>query len=180
MKNSLINNIKFLLILILLSSGFSVCHAQRTNDDAAIKEVNLFLNQYINHFNQLLNNPNDLSALQASAENISYPAVLINAKGNKLIATKPSIVKEGNLGFLNYLSKRGITQINWQVVEIKPLGKNVYIASNIANLLNKSGEKISQTSGTYLLHRQESRWKMFSRIQHPLEDRILLASASQQ
>jgi hypothetical protein len=116
--------------------------------------------------------------LKASAEDISYPAVLISPKGNKLIATEPSFVKKSNLGFLNYLAKQGIARISWQKIELKKLGNHVIIASNVANLLNQQGEQVSQTSGTYLMHKHQGSWKIYSRIQHPIEDRINLNPSS--
>lgn len=178
MKTSLVHNIKIFALFIIVSCGALTSKAPSAAENEGFKQAKQFLNQYIEHFNLLLKNPNDVNALKASAEDISYPAVLISPKGNKLIATEPSFVKKSNLGFLNYLAKQGIARISWQKIELKKLGSHVIIASNVANLLNQQGEQVSQTSGTYLIHKHQGRWKIYSRIQHPIEDRINLNSSS--
>ncbi len=163
-----------LVLFIIANSSFANDGKQTSNvvNQKTYQQVSLFLERYLEHFNSILKDSSDAQALQGSAEDMSYPAVWISNKGNRLIAAQPDFVKQRNAGFLNYLAQQNVQAIRWEKISLKRLGEKTVIASNVANLIDHAGNVTQRISSTYLLHLEQNQWRIFSRIQHPVEHRI--------
>lgn len=162
------------ILLILCTLIPSTLFAQSSPDNHALaqQEIKTYFKNYLAHFNQYLKDPSDKAALVASSNDVSFPSVLIGYKGTKQIASNHDFIIKSTQGFINALRQQGISQIKWKSLSIKPLNSHTAIASNTALLYKADDTLFREIAGTYLLHKNQDGWKLFSRIQHTPERSI--------
>ncbi len=164
--------LKTLIFVISLFCFSNLTQAEKQTSENHAKGAHNFFTQYLINLNRLISEPENKDALLESAKDMSYPSILISAKGNQLVANDESFLMKSNTSFAKYLSRQGVDKINWEQISLQPLGEKTFIASNIANLINQQGEIMQRISSTYLIHFRNGQWRIFSRIQHPVTDRI--------
>lgn len=171
--------LKILLpILLTFQTLPAISQEKKLHQTREIETPQTFFNNYLKHFNDYLIDPENKIALTESAEDVSYPAIWVSQGGNKIIANDRDFVLKNTQGFIGALRNKGISRITWDTLDIKPLGTNVIIASNIANLYLDNGEFYAQVSSTYLLYKEGNHWKLFSRIQHSPEQKLHFQSTN--
>ncbi len=63
--------------------------------------------------------------------------------------------------FLNKLQKKGAVGIRWENVQYVKFEESHALASNIANVYDKSGKVIDRVSSVYSLYKGEAGWRIF-------------------
>lgn len=159
---------KISTLLYLLTIIAQVSLADDKTVAKSHKEISQFFTQYLNNYNNYLNDISPSDALKMSAEDFNIPAMQVPQKGPVQIIASQNQIKNNTHAFLDNLRDNGVNKIAWKKIQIKELSFNAAVASNIAILYKSDGSVYTEIAATYILHKSAKDWKLAARALHPV------------
>ena len=142
------------------------------------EQVATAMNDYLQHFNDYLDNPDSTRALIASGQDIAMPAILFPGGRNAVLVQERAPIEKGTQRFLDSYRAKGVSKLEWATFETHVLTDYAAIASTVANMLDEEGNMITKAASVYILRLNETGsgplWQIVMRISHAPEDRISL------
>ena len=87
----------------------------------------------------------------------------------------PTVVSEAQLYsqievFLDSLKNRGVSNVNWQKVDIHLLSNKMALASNVAIRYNQQGKVVDRVGASYTLSKHDQGWRIAAFAVHPVDN----------
>lgn len=162
----------FLLSLVAIIFNLFVLPLKSAENFSS--ETTQFFNEYIKGYNQYFLNKNDKRAMQDVASHFHIPTQQITNKGTPIIVKESQRLANNLTRFVDNLREKGITQLAWEKIQVKPLTENKALAINIANAINTKGEVVSRLSTLYLISKTEQGWKITTINPHSINNHLEL------
>lgn len=140
--------LKAILKVCLLIMLVQNCYAAEEGDYQSAQE---FFSHYLDSYNA-----NDAEgASQKYAESVTLTGV----QAAPILST-PQGMKKILEGFLGRLKAQGVTRYEWETLQVRMLGKNTALASNIAARYKADGTLHDKAAATFIAGYGESGWKI--------------------
>ncbi len=162
-----ISNFLIICILTLASINLKAEKSQQT-------ELTEFFHDYIQGYNLYLENPNNQSAMPQIASHFTYPVMQIPNKGAPVIVTESAQLIKNFSFFVDNLRKNSVAKIVWEKLQVRSLTDNKALAINIANAMDAQGNIVTRLSTLYILHKEDSHWKISAIQPHSISNHINL------
>ena len=109
--------------------------------------------------------------LEAVIAHCGTPFVIVSPQGIRILATTAE-VEARYVGVLRDLRQRGYAYSKRKETHVKLLDQNLALVSAVFIRYREDGSELETAGATYLLLKEDGRWKIVENISHP-SDRVI-------
>jgi len=166
----------FAALLLVLLCQIPVAQAAQGVDVRA--ELRDFFDDYLSVYNRRFGQPERSEQFRRElGELVRMPVLQVPPRGEPIAPESVAVLARNFESFVTMLEQRGVTRLEWKDVDLHLLTDNKALANNFAQGIGQDGEIVYETVSLYLLHRDDSGWRISLFSPYSVVNKLQIAPA---